>query len=534
MNIFLRCLGVLVFILVGSACKRGSEFLYKERPPKVPRAAETIGRLEGKISDPSGVGIDGVSLSVKSVASGTLKTATADRYGRFQMGELKAGQYYVDFSHPAYHSLKNVRTDIVGGRATLLNLVLSKQPGNLTGRVTDSATGAPLDNVLVEVDVSGSMVTARTDANGNYTITGLAEAPYRVNFSREKYVVVQNVATQIRAAQTTRLDMALVGAVGKLVGRVTDGLDGAGIKDVEVVVRDTNNATLHTVRTNADGYYEAGPIDEGEVRVDFKADGYTPLLNEAAQIYAGQTTTLDAVLNSSLGVLRGHVTNAVNANPLEGVKVTVHKGRANGPVVVQLMTDVSGDYRTQPLEPGNYFVDFELDGFVPLMAMPAELRAGEITVLDVSLTEKLRVGQFRIVMSWTESIQNGVKDVDSYLKVPGVQRPVYYGNLAPDQNAKLDVDDTDWSGPETVTIYTQLSGTYTYYVDNYSDRCEKTWLGKSKVLIQVYGESGLLKTYRVPAGRGVRYKVFELTNGRIRDVERYDDTLWADGSDCGN
>ncbi len=528
MNILLRYIGILLLVLVTSSCKRGSEFLYKENPPKLPKV-QTEGRVEGKITDPSGAAIDGVSVRVQAAVSGIVKSASADRFGRFQIGELPAGRYLLDISHPAYHPLMQVRADVVGGRTTLLNLALTKQPGILRGRVTDSAIGAPLDNVLVEVQVGGAVVTARTDADGNYAITGLAEAAYRVNFSREKYVTVQNVATQIRAAQTTRLDMAMVAALGKLMGRVTDGLDGSGIKDVEVVVRDTRNVTLQTVRTNPDGYYETGPLDEGEIRVDFKAQGYTPLTNEAAQIYAGQATTLNAVLNSSLGILRGHVTNAVNAYPLPGVKVTVHKGRGNGAVVAQLTTDANGDYRTTPLEPGNYFVDFELDGFVPLMAVPAELRAGEVTVLDVSLTEKLKQGQFRIVMSWTDAKEEAVRDVDSYLKTPDNQTPIFFGNKDVGQGANLDVDDTDWSGPETITITQQKSGTYTYYVDNYNRRCKKHALGSSKVVVQVYGDTGLLKTYRVPAGSGTKYKVFQISGGRIRDVERYDDTLWADG-----
>ena len=83
--------------------------------------------------------------------------------------------------------------------------------------------------------------------------------------------------------------------------------------------------------------------------------------------------------------------------------------------------------------------------------------------------------------------------------------------MDPADNASLDVDDTSSYGPETITI-TEMSGIYTYYVHDYSNKYEEnnTQLAASGATINVYLGSGSMPeyTFYVPNGVGTSWHVF--------------------------
>jgi uncharacterized protein YfaP (DUF2135 family) len=146
-----------------------------------------------------------------------------------------------------------------------------------------------------------------------------------------------------------------------------------------------------------------------------------------------------------------------------------------------------------------------------------------------SLTEPLGANVFRITLSWTQQKQDAVKDVDSYLSVPGTLVLVSYRAVKQNVNgAFLDRDDTDWAGPETVTIDSLVSdGEYVYYVNNYDSRSNSVALGNSEVRVRVYKGAALVKSYSVPAGHGITYEVFRIKNGEIIDTGTYNNYLFV-------
>jgi hypothetical protein len=124
-------------------------------------------------------------------------------------------------------------------------------------------------------------------------------------------------------------------------------------------------------------------------------------------------------------------------------------------------------------------------------------------------------------------MDGGVKDVDSWLQIPGVRQPLGYTILRTNyHSAHLDRDDTDWNGPETITIYEAKPGTYVFWVNNYNFRNSsgaERGLGNSSVRVEVYREDQLLKTYSVPRGTGLSYEVFRIVNGNLVDTGEFFD-----------
>jgi len=214
-------------------------------------------------------------------------------------------------------------------------------------------------------------------------------------------------------------------------------------------------------------------------------------------------------------------------NDLE-VKITAEGGR----LIKKVTTNRNGYYTTEKLPPGKYIVSIDHPKYNPAEEV-VRIRGGQDARQNFSLLDRAAVGDtnFRVTLTWCDKNSRAVRDVDTYLSIPDVAEPLYYGRKGANyQGTHLDVDDVDWRGPETTTIHELRDGTYVFYVNNYSDRSKTRALGNSEVNVQVYQGANQVRTFQVPQGRGITYEVFRIENGRIVPVEKYNDRLEVSGS----
>ncbi|MEW6063219.1 MAG: hypothetical protein AB1571_02520 [Nanoarchaeota archaeon] len=133
-------------------------------------------------------------------------------------------------------------------------------------------------------------------------------------------------------------------------------------------------------------------------------------------------------------------------------------------------------------------------------------------------------GRYRVVLTWGEY----PLDLDSHLWTPlidGSTYEIYFaspGSSTSPPYADLDVDDVTSYGPETITIYTQYTGTYTYAVYNYSGSPEIT---TSNAVVKLYDNLGLLEQWSIPAGETGRWwNVFTLNGNIITTINTISNT----------
>ncbi len=399
--------------------------------------------------------------------------------------------------------------------------------GVFEGRVVNAQGAQGLPNVTVNViskETGAVVMSTRTDSQGAFTIPGIRPGMYGATFARSDLARHAGAEITIVSDRRTFYQTVMSLLPGRLEGTVTDALTRAPLAGVKVSL--SNGMVTYT---DGAGKYYVADLPAGNYAGEFSLAGYLSALGQRAVIVGGQTTVLDVRLSKDLGVLTGHVSNALNGQPLPRVHVSVRTGPGT-PLVADTFTDGAGNYTVRGLPAGSYTVDFELNGFVPLLNISTSITESQTTVLDVVMTPVLAEDQYRIVMSWTRTKHGAVRDVDSYLMIPGHSRTVDFNNRNDGNGANLDVDDTDWMGPETITITQRRPGTYRYYVDNYNMRCEPTFLGNSEIVVRVFKGASLLKTYNVPPGRGLRYEVLNIVDGNLVDIERYDDSLPVQGS----
>ena len=195
----------------------------------------------------------------------------------------------------------------------------------------------------------------------------------------------------------------------------------------------------------------------------------------------------------------GQVTNAINRNPISNVTVTISDRTTT--------TDQNGDYEIIFVQEGEHPTIGEVYGFCEYkgsITIPENF-GQENFVYNFSMSPIPEEGETRLVLNWGS--QPG--DLDSHLLTPEIEGQNYHisysnrgsANSAP--YATLDTDDVNGYGPETITIKQSFSGTYVYYIYQYSSDSN---FPSSNAVIQIYNSPDCnAVTVKVPTGGTGRY-----------------------------
>ena len=230
---------------------------------------------------------------------------------------------------------------------------------------------------------------------------------------------------------------------------------------------------------------------------------------------------------TGLVTLTGIISDAVTGNPIEGVTVTL-TGPTNQTVERAEMretalspaytwvdvTDSAGVYTFANVPTGSYSMAVTSSGFIAgTTSVSVDDQTEEVTITDnISISPVMAVGQYRFVLSWGETPY----DLDAHYWKDSFH--VYWPSLSRGDStaepfARLDTDDVDSWGPETITIYElPASGTCKYAIKNYSQDALPTGAH-----VDVYSGSSRIASYDVPvSGTGRWWYVCDLTsNGTL-------------------
>ncbi len=336
------------------------------------------------------------SATTASDGSYTISGLAPNSYSvEFSIGCGNTGNYAPQWWDGAASQTSGTPVSITGGSTIGSIDAQLVTGGTISGTVTAAEGGAPLAGICVAVDGPGygqpgftPAGTAVTASDGTYTVTGLAQNQYTVEFSEgcgnsggygtqwweDASSAMSASDVQVNTGSTVgSIDAQLV-VGGAISGSVTAAVGGAELSGA-CVQASLTTATGQALRTFTadDGSYSFDGLNPGSYDVEFLDgsacmpgvggpgafesqwfdDASTQASATAVPVVSGGSVgSIDAQMVVG-GTISGTVTAAVGGAPLQGICVSV----ANFPTPFE-GTASDGTYTVAGLPTGSYTVQF--------------------------------------------------------------------------------------------------------------------------------------------------------------------------------
>ena len=217
---------------------------------------------------------------------------------------------------------------------------------SVSGRVTSA--GAPVAGVQVQLTATRMPVSGgtTTDADGGYTIDGVAEGDRTIQFQKLGFIVLRK-PVEVTAGKELHLDVELDHG-RELRGRVVDRA-GNGIAGGYVSINGNNASPNSSAATEADGAFVLQGLPDGHYNLTARKDGYVS--GDANDVDVPQTQPVTFTLDSG-ATITGRVTGLA---PDELMQVVV--SASGGSSRNQTEVDAAGTFTMHGLPDGRVRVD---------------------------------------------------------------------------------------------------------------------------------------------------------------------------------
>lgn len=200
--------------------------------------------------------------------------------------------------------------------------------------------------------------------------------------------------------------------------------------------------------------------------------------------------------------------DAVSCEPISGAEVvlslpdrerTVTTGAKGYIVMPERVVDAMGE--------GTIGVRLKKDGYIPLETN-IPVQAGTIRSKRYLVSKDLPPESYRFVLQWDEK----PTDLDLHLLKDDTLHISYRHMRSIRDLARLDRDDMDGLGPETLTLdHVNADSTYRLFVHNYSGEASMTG-GR----VSVYTDNKLDRVISLPETKGRTVDILMIEGGKIR------------------
>jgi protocatechuate 3,4-dioxygenase beta subunit len=338
--------------------------------PDIEVDVEAGAKLTGRVTGPDGSAIAGVSVRNDPMAGGAARvmrfdnndsSAVTDPNGEYTIDSLEPGEKTISFTRSGYIAQQKTVT-IGASKDSRLDVQLSTGM-RATGTVTTDA-GATVPDAIVRAmsasDMDGGR-EARTDANGAFTIEGLAPGHYTFSAAKQGF-----------ASGTLRdVDIATSGPVRVILksgGVITGHVNGLTAQELEQTtvfasvagggVNIMGGGGGSTAPVDSAGNFRIEGAPSGTVRVSARTGAMFGGSSKSAapktvELEPGGTAQVDVDFKSST-VIRGRVTRNGAAVPNAQI-VFIPRG-ARSQTTSSVSADADGRYELNGLDDGTYTV----------------------------------------------------------------------------------------------------------------------------------------------------------------------------------
>ena len=307
-----------------------------------------------------------------------------------------------------------------------------KRGATISGRVTNAVTGLPVASLRVKADTpegqGGGDSSTDTDADGTYTLKGLAPGSYiitaegdRYGYIREHYDGTHNwqYAVPVTISGTEAVESIDFGLKpgATISGRVTDQDTGLPLANVEIETHSVDGlGTYSSDRTDSDGRYILRAVGPGSYRIKARSEEQ----NYIQELYNGKLNWDDADLVTVTGAeavagidfslkpgaaVSGRAIDVNTGVPIANIEV--YAAPIDGSKVAWSRTDGHGNYVLRGLPDGDIEITTYGQGYIEERIIVSTKGLKEVTGADFGL----RLGA---------TISGRVTDVDTGLPIADV------------------------------------------------------------------------------------------------------------------
>jgi len=402
----------------------------------------------------------------------------------------------------------------------------------ISGVVKDAISRSLLQDVNISINSSSVILT--TDSNGAYSTQLLAKKDYNLSFAKETYTPsTYHILTTTDATQTLETLYLSPPSTSNASGYVTSSATSSFLPDVNVSLRfglnNKTSAIYQSTKTDANGLYNFNGITVSQYTVEISIIDY--YVNYQTLTVSTVTTQNDQNYSISPFIAQldgnesfsGTIRDAVTGVILSDVNMTLRLGSDTtiGTISDTTVNESNGTYIFSNIPPKVYSLEMNKSSYivgyenVTLFAGTTNANKDYLLVPEFSSDEKMR-----IVLTWEETPE----DLDVILLVTydsNIKDKIFYDNKIATENAiqyaKLDRDDLNASGPETITVNRFSAGKYICYIQNSSPLID---LNISNASIRVYEPNKLTTIDINTTGSGDFWEVFHIDNGVLSIVNQ--------------
>ena len=249
-------------------------------------------------------------------------------------------------------------------------------PGiSISGTVTSALDGSAVSNGTVSATRSGEEYPVSYSyfgSDGRYDFTDLPAGDYLLKFDGSSYdrnyrqsvyrtqwylgaadVASATPVTVLDGVVTSDINVVMQPGIA-ISGTVTDAATGAPVANASV-----SGWSGSSANTDANGNYEATIKAPGTFEFNVQTSTYVRQ-SVSVDVPAEGLTNADVQLVAGT-VISGNVTAANNGVPLSSITVYISTDKENWSWYNQTTTDYNGNFTSQPLLPGTYYVRYAND-----------------------------------------------------------------------------------------------------------------------------------------------------------------------------
>lgn len=351
-----------------------------------------FGRIAGKVTNTSGVGIANIATQVYDSGGNVIDYGYPDSTGNYITPRLPNGSYkicfegYGNYEARCYNDALNISAatpiTVTAPLTAIANAQLRRYVTiSGTVRKTDGAPFAAkvelydsMQRLVADTMSSAQDGTYSLGSNGNYLVEGNYKVRFRdlnVGYAEQWYPAkadFASAATIPAFLATTGIDAAMK-AVGRISGQTVNS-KSYGIPNIAVTVFDASQNAVASLTSDAGGFYQTDYLPEGSYRIRFDgtASGY-PLEWYSDQPDFARATPVTVVINGVSGI------NATLVSPLK-ISGKVANSRGDGifnaliyiynsrnAYVTSFYSDVSGAFDSGELPADSYRIKIMAQGY---------------------------------------------------------------------------------------------------------------------------------------------------------------------------